>query len=100
MVHDVLGLRRTREPGFLPIHEHFIEQMEILFLLRRGVDQARIGGRIPRLEFLDALEIPRVRHHHGVISQLIQLARLAGRVGLLLFLLNGRFAHNHVSVSP
>jgi hypothetical protein len=34
--------------------------MKILFLLRGGVDQARIRRRIARLEFLDALEIARI----------------------------------------
>ena len=57
--------------------------MEILLLLRGRVDQARIGGRIPRFEFLDALEVARVSHDDGEFLQLLELAQL--RVGFLLF---------------
>src|SRR5450631_1141249 len=83
MIDDVLDLGRAREPRVLPVRQHFIEQMEVLLLLRGRVDQARIRRRVPGFEFLNALEVARIGHDYGEFPQLIELAQF--RSCFLLF---------------
>src|SRR2546423_8305836 len=83
MIDDLLDLRRTGQAGIFPLRQHFIEQMKILLLLRRRVDQAWIRGRIARLKFLDALEVARVSNNDGELPKLIELAELRSRFFLL-----------------
>ena len=83
MLDDVFDLRCAGEPGVFPIRDHFIEQMRIFFLLRRGVDQTRIGRGVLRLEFLDRLEIARVGDDFGKFLQLIELTQFC--LGFFVF---------------
>src|SRR5256714_5121142 len=83
MIDDILDLRRAGQSGVLPVGQHFIEKMEILLLLRGRVDQARIRGRISRLEFLDRLEVARVRDDDRELLELLELAEFRSRFLLL-----------------
>ena len=64
------------QSGVFPIGQHFIQQMTVLLLLRRGVNQARIRRRILRLEILDRLEVARVGDDFGEFLQLLELIQL------------------------
>src|SRR5437762_7277026 len=63
--------------------------MEILFLLGCSVDQAGIRRRIPRLEFLDGLEIACVGDYDRELFELIELAKFGSR----FFLIGGCGSH-------
>ncbi len=76
VIHDVLDLRRAGEAGAFPIGQHLIEQMKILLFLRGGVNQARVGRGIARLEFANTLEVAGIGDHDGKFLQLLKLAGL------------------------
>src|SRR6266481_3205997 len=65
--------------------------MRVLGFLRRSVDQARIRGRVLRLELLDRFEIGRVGHDFRKLLQLLQLIQFC--FGLLL--LHNSSAHDN-----
>ena len=101
IVDHVLDLRRAAKPAALAVGDHFLEQMTVLLLLRRGVNQARISRRILRLEILDRLEVA------GIGDDLGELVS-AARAGLLVFgsergnlclLGNGRLPHGNTYAS-
>src|SRR5256885_15873228 len=66
--------------------------MHVLVLLRRGVNQTRIGRRVLRLEVFDRFEIARVRDHDRELLQLLELAHLG------FFLVRDSSAHNRFSI--
>ena len=66
-------------PLIFSIGHHLLEQMTILLLLRRRIDQARIRRRILRLEFFDGLEVARVGDDDGELLQLLELAQFGFR---------------------
>src|SRR5438477_9961126 len=94
MITDVFDLRRTTEPGFLPIRQHSLKQMRVLLLLRRRINEAWIRRRVLRFELLDRFEVGRVGHDFGKLLQLLQLVQLC--FGLLL--LNDSSAHDNSSL--
>src|SRR5213595_1794304 len=62
MITDVFDLRRTTEPGFLPIRQHSLKQMRVLRFLTRRINEAWIRRRVLRFELLDRFEVSRVGH--------------------------------------
>src|SRR6266513_966514 len=94
MITDVFDLRRTTEPGFLPIRQHSLKQMRVLRFLTRRINQARIRRRVLRFELLNRFEVGRVGHDFGKLLQLLQLVQLC--FGLLL--LNDSSAHDNSSL--
>ena len=83
MIDDIFDLRRAAQAGFLALGQHFLQQMIVLRLLRRRINQTRIRGRIPWLEIFDRLEVARVRDDHGKFLELLELTQL--RFALLRF---------------
>src|SRR6266480_4180500 len=94
MIADIVYLRSTTEPRFLPIRQHSLKQMGVLRFLRGSVNQARIRRRVLRFELLDRFEISRVGHDFGKLLQLLQLIPLC--FGLLL--LHNSSAHDNSSL--
>ena len=78
---------------FLPIRQHFLEQMRVLLFLRGGINQARIRRRILRLEFLDRFKIGRVGDDFRKLLQLLQLIQFC--FGFFFF--SNSSAHNNSS---
>ena len=75
MIDDVLDLRRAAEPGFAAIGQHFFEEVTVIFLLRRRVNQTGIRRGILRLELADALEVSRIGDNCGELLDLFELVQ-------------------------
>src|SRR5437016_10813331 len=94
MITNVFNLGRAAQTRFLPISQDLLEQMRVLLLLRRGINQTRVRRRVLRFEILDRLKIGRVGHDFGKLLQLLELVRLR------LLLIRDSSAHNRSSVWP
>src|SRR5437762_1757615 len=73
MVDDVVDLLAPTQAGSLSIRNYLIKQVDILFLLRRRVNQARVRRSVLGLELADRLKIAGVRDDLGEFLDLLEL---------------------------
>src|SRR6266550_8649218 len=93
MIADVFDLRRAAQARFLAVSQHFIEQMLILLLLGRCVNQTWICRRVLRLKVSYRFKIRRVGDDFCKLLELLELIRFRSS----FFLVSDSGAHNSSS---
>src|SRR5947207_15933907 len=94
MIADVFDLRRAAQARFLAVSQQFIEQMLILLLLGRGINQTWICRRVLRLKVFYRFKIRRVGDDFCKLLELLKLIRFRSS----FFLFSDSGAHNSSSV--